>query len=161
MSGIRRLAACRRRVRDMDADMRADVDTDMGADTAADTSAGSDAGFTVLEMLTSFVVFAIAAASATAAIANSMKVSNSTDNRVTATGLAAAAIHQARADTTSLIADPDTTTTTGAYTVTREATVPEAAGIRCPAGETIAVTVTVTWRDGGNREVRVDTEIAC
>lgn len=120
-----------------------------------------DAGFTVLEMLISFVVFAIAAASATAAIANSIKVSNTTDNRVTATGLAAAAIDQARADTTSLISNPDTTTTTGAYTVTRDATVPEAGGIRCPAGSTIAVSITVTWRDGQSRLVRVDTDIAC
>lgn len=130
---------------------------------AARRSSGpnEDAGFTVLEMLISFVVFAIAAASATAAIANSIKISNTTDNRVTATGLAAAAIDQARADTTSLIADPDTTTTTDAYTVTRHATVPEAGGIRCPAGQTIAVTVTVTWRDSGSRLVRVDTDIAC
>jgi Tfp pilus assembly protein PilV len=118
-------------------------------------------GFALLEVLVSFVLFAIVSASATVAIANSIKVSNTTRNRVTATGLAEAALAQARANTTALMATPTTTSTSGAYTVARTATVPVVSGVRCPAGQTMPVTVTVTWLQTGNRSVRLDTVIAC
>jgi Tfp pilus assembly protein PilV len=120
-----------------------------------------DSGFAVLEVLVSFVLFAIVAASATVAIANSIKVSNTTNNRVTATGLAQSALTKARADTTTLEATPNSTTTMGAYTVSRTATVPVVAGVRCPAGSTMPLTVTVTWKQTGSRLVRLDTVIAC
>jgi prepilin-type N-terminal cleavage/methylation domain-containing protein len=120
-----------------------------------------DAGFALLEVLVAFVLFAIVAASATVAIANSISVSNTTRNRVTATGLAQAAIAKARADATTLMATPAETSTSGAYTVVRTVTVPVVNGVRCPAGEAMPVTVSVTWRQHGNRSVRVDTVIAC
>lgn len=120
-----------------------------------------DDGFALLEVLVSFVLFAIVSASATVAIANSITISNTTRNRVTATGLAQAAITKARADTASLMAAPTSTTTANGYTVTRTATVPVISGIRCPAGQTMPVTVTVTWPTNGIRSVRIDTVIAC
>jgi prepilin-type N-terminal cleavage/methylation domain-containing protein len=120
-----------------------------------------DSGFALLEVLVAAVLFAIVSASATVAIAKSISVSNTTRNRVTATGLAAAAVSRARADTASLIAAPNVTTTTSGYTVARTATIPVVNGIRCPAGQTIPLTVTVAWQQTGNRLVRIDTVIAC
>jgi Tfp pilus assembly protein PilV len=120
-----------------------------------------DDGFALLEVLVSFVLFAIVSASATVAIATSIKITNTTRNRVTASNLAQAAITKARADTASLMAAPTTTTTTNGYTVTRHATVPVISGIKCPAGQTMPITVTVSWPSNGTRSVRLDTVIAC
>lgn len=122
--------------------------------------AADDRGFAILELLVAFVVFAIVAASATVAIVNSMRVSNTTTNRVTATGLAEAAIDKARSDPPSLTSGT-TISTTGAYTVTRTVVVPVVGTLRCPAGQLIPLTVSVTWRQTGARLVRMDTDIAC
>jgi prepilin-type N-terminal cleavage/methylation domain-containing protein len=122
--------------------------------------AADDSGFAILELLVAFVVFAIVATFATVAIADSMRVSNTTTNRVTATGLAQAAIDKARADTLSLTSGT-TTSTSGAYTVTRTVTVPVTGGIRCAAGQLVPLTVSVTWRQTGARLVRIDTDLAC
>jgi type II secretion system protein I len=118
----------------------------------------NDAGFTLLETMVSFAIFAIVAAGATAAIATGITTSNTTRDRVTAASLAQAAIAKARADVTTLEASTATTTTTsGRYTIVRKIHVPTG----CPAGQTIPVTVTVTWANGGGRGVRMDTVIAC
>lgn len=121
----------------------------------------SDAGFTVLEILVSIVIFAIVASSATLAIVNGIKTTNSSNNRVTATSLAQAALTKARADMTSLMATPTATTTSGAYTIARSATIPVSNGVQCPVGQEMPITVTVTWKQGGTRSVRIDSAIAC
>lgn len=121
----------------------------------------SDAGFTVLELLVSAVIFAIVGSAATLAIVNGIKTSNASNNRVTATSLAQAALSKARADTTTLMATPTATTTSGAFTVARTATIPLVNGVQCPAGQKIPITVTVTWTQGGTRNVRLDSVIAC
>ena len=119
----------------------------------------NDAGFTLLEVMVSFLIFAIVAASATAAIVTGIKTSNTTRDRVTAASLAQAAIAKARADVTTLEASSATvTTTSGRYTIVRTIQMPPG----CPVGSQIPVTVKVTWANGGaGRGVRMDTVIAC
>ena len=121
-----------------------------------------DSGFTLLEVVVSFVLFAIIAASATAAIANSISTSSSTNNRVAATNLAQQTIAKDRADHATLKASPNTVTTSGRYKITQTATIPSSGGISCPVGYTIPLTVTVSWTDEhATRSVRMDTVIAC
>ena len=125
-------------------------------------AARNDGGFTVVEVVVSLVLFVIVAAAATSAIVNALATSNTTNNRVTATGLAQQALAQARADQAAVIATHDLTSVSGPYTVTRTALVPvNVNGEVCPAGDTISVTVVVTWINGGNRSVRLDTVMAC
>ena len=121
-----------------------------------------DDGFTLLEVVVSFVLFAIIAASATAAIANSITVSNTTNDRVAATNLAQKAIAKARADHATLESSPNTTSTTGNYIIAQTATIPTSGSTICPVGSTIPFTVTVSWKKGSaTRSVRMDTVIAC
>lgn len=128
-------------------------------------TASDDAGFTMMETVVSFVIFAVVATAASTAIANAISTSSDTRDRVTATNLAQAAIAQARANTTAVESTPNvaSTETVGnrTYTVTRKATVPLVSGRRCPAGQTMPVTVIVTSAGSNSRTVRVDTVIAC
>ena len=57
----------------------------------------NDAGFTVLEALVSFVLFAIMAGASISAILNAMSTSNTSQDRVTASNLAQQDLQQARA----------------------------------------------------------------
>ena len=124
--------------------------------------ATGDEGFTLLEVVVSFILFAIVAASATAAIANSISASNTTNNRVAATNLAQQAIAKARADHATLESSPNATTTSGNYTIAQTATIPTSGSTTCPVGSTIPFTVIVSWKDGSaTRSVRMDTVIAC
>ena len=57
----------------------------------------NDAGFTVLEALVSFVLFAVMAGASITAIVNATQSSNLSQNRVTAANLAQQDLQQARA----------------------------------------------------------------
>jgi len=122
----------------------------------------ADAGFTLLETIVSFIIFAFIAVSATAAIANSISTSSATKHRVAAANLAQQTIAKARADQTALKATPNTTTTDGAFTIAQTAVVPTSGATSCPVGSSIPVTVKVSWKDDSKvRSVRMDTVIAC
>lgn len=126
----------------------------------------ADGGFTLLEVVVSFVIFAIVSTAAVLAIANGMQTSGYTSDRIQAANVAQAALQQARANPSAVIATPTPTASTtsvgnNVYTVRRSATVPTAGGTSCPAGSAMPVTVVVTWSNGGGRQVRMDTVIAC
>lgn len=129
-----------------------------------------DAGFTLLEVVVSLVIFAIVAASATAAIINGVSSSNVTRNRVDAANIAQQDIQQLAAlPRTSVTAAPTSTTVTVGnepYTVTRQiGTLPS--GTPCPtvvATDTphkITVHVQVNWPNDNGRSVQMDTVLAC
>lgn len=122
----------------------------------------ADSGFTLLEVVVSFAIFAVVAAAAVLAIANATNLSGYTSDRVAAANVAQAALQQLRADPSAVVATPTpapTTTSVGgrSYVVSRSAAVPAS----CPAGSVIPVTVVVSWSDGTSRQVRMDTVIAC
>jgi prepilin-type N-terminal cleavage/methylation domain-containing protein len=130
-----------------------------------DATAHDDSGFTLLEVVVSFVLFSIVAGAATMAISNGIKTSNLTRDRVAAANVAQAAIAQARADKPAVIATPTPAPSTvqngnHSYTVSQAASVPSASGTTCPVGSVMPFTVKVSW-PGDTRTVRVDTVIAC
>ena len=129
-----------------------------------------DAGFTLLEVVVSFVLFAIVALSATAAIANSVKASSATTNRVTAANIAQQVLAQARADQTALRATLGTQSAavspnpsfTAVQTTSLGGSVAGTSATPCPVGDWINYTVTVSWKDHATgRSVRMDTVFAC
>jgi len=122
----------------------------------------TDGGFTLLEVVVSFTIFAIIASAAVVAIVNGIKVSDYTSDRVQAANVAQAVLQQAQANPSGVIATPTpapSITSVGgkSFVVARTASVP--AG--CPAGSSIPVTVVVSWTNGSSRQVRMDTVIAC
>lgn len=129
-----------------------------------------DAGFTLLEVVVSFVLFGIVALSATAAVANSIKTTSATTNRVTAANIAQQVLAQARADQTALRTTLGARTTVASpnpsFTAVQSTglggTVAASGATPCPVGDWINYTVTVSWLDHSTaRSVRMDTVFAC
>jgi len=132
-------------------------------------SAADDDGFSLLEVVVSFVLFAIVASAATAAVGNSIRTSDTTARRVEATQVAQQDIEKARAMKPAQISAtgyPITVTAgSGTFTVTR--TVSYSSGTSCPgtpvAGTQYYLNVTdvVTWPGNDGRTVRMDTVLSC
>lgn len=137
-----------------------------------EANAPDDAGFTVLECLVAFVLFAVLAGASTMAIVNANQTSNSSRDRVTAADLAQQDIQQARSLRDGVypqaVAAHTVTVGTKRYTVSRSVTA-------CPAttdsnnqaltwqpGQvtSMQVTTTVTWT-GSPARIQFATEIAC
>jgi prepilin-type N-terminal cleavage/methylation domain-containing protein len=131
-----------------------------------------DDGFTLLETLVSFVLFAIVATAATYALVTGVTTRKATSDRIDATSIAEQQTARVRTmPQAQLTATPTTTTraTVGSttYTVTRTVGyVP--AGTPCPAAgaapdstvHEIAVSVVVTV-PGSGRQVEMDSRLAC
>lgn len=129
----------------------------------------ADDGFSLLEVVVSFVLFMIVASAATAAVANGIRTSSSTTQRVQATQVAQQDIEKARSMKPSLVsaAGYPLTVVVGTRTFTVARTVSWSTGSGCPAtpaaGTVYYVNVTdiVTWTGNSGRSVRMDTVLAC
>jgi Tfp pilus assembly protein PilV len=133
-----------------------------------------DAGFTVLEALVSFVLFAIMAGASISAIVNATQSSNTSQDRVTAANLAEQDLQQARSQKAPnypvAVAAHTVTVGNKSFTVQRTisnpscpvSTDPNNPGIAWQPGQatSMQVTTTVTW-PGAQRSVVIATEIAC
>ena len=140
------------------------------------TAGTGDDGFTLTEVIVSFVIFAIVATAATVAVVNGTKSTQLTNSRVTAANVAQQALQQAQAmPRAALTAAPSTSPTVGTaqYTVNGFAVARTigylsgtASASSCPttidasAKHEITVHVVVTPAIGG-RSVSMDTVIAC
>jgi type II secretory pathway pseudopilin PulG len=134
----------------------------------------NDAGFTVLEALVSFVLFAIMAGASITAIVNAMSTSNTSQDRVAAANLAQQDLQQARAlqapNYPQAVAARTVTVSGQKFTVTRTlssttcpvSSDPNNPGIAWQPGDatSMQVTTTVTW-PGSTSSVAMSTEIAC
>jgi prepilin-type N-terminal cleavage/methylation domain-containing protein len=130
-----------------------------------------DRGFTLIEVMVSFVIFAIVASAATLAVVNGISTSKATSDRVGAANVAQQELEHARAmPRASLAAAPTATSTTtvgnNAFTTTR--TIAYApAGSACPttiatdAPHKITVNVVVSWPGSHGRTVQMGTVLAC
>ena len=133
------------------------------------TASDSDGGFSLLEVVVSFALFAIVAAAATAAVANSIRTSDSTAQRVEATQIAQQDIEKARALKPAQISVTGypLVVTAGARSFTVTRTINYSTGSSCPstrvAGSEYYLNVTdvVTWSGDTTRSVRMDTVLAC
>jgi prepilin-type N-terminal cleavage/methylation domain-containing protein len=136
------------------------------------SAASGDDGFTLTEVIVSFVIFAIVATAATVAVVGGTKSTQLTNNRVTAANVAQQSLQQAQAmPRASLTATGPASPTHGnaqysvsGFAVTR--TIGYVGGTSCPNGidasakHEITVHVVVTPATSG-RPVAMDTVIAC
>jgi type II secretory pathway pseudopilin PulG len=131
----------------------------------------SDDGFTLLEAIVSFTIFAVVATSAVAAVMTGINVSNRTAMRVTATHVLQQDLESVRAMSPSSISTSGYPTTVSvdqnSYTINRTLSYP-GGGTSCPSKRTagtlyyINVTDSATWLDNKTqRTMRLDTVIAC
>jgi type II secretory pathway pseudopilin PulG len=142
--------------------------------------APDDAGFTLIEAIVSFAIFAIVITAAVLAIVGGISASNNNRDRVTAANVAQQALARAQAlPAASLTATPTATitNTVGAepYTITRaidfRSATPGAAApataTACPAAlnpgtaSWIHIAVTVTWPGSHGHNVAMDTVRSC
>jgi Tfp pilus assembly protein PilV len=136
----------------------------------------NDAGFTVLEVLVAFVLFAVMAGASTTAILNANASSNTTQDRVTAADLAQQDLQQARSLRDGIYPTAPAATYPKSVKVGNQTfTVNRQLNSTCPAttdadnralawvpgqAASMQVTTTVTWT-GATVGVAVATEIAC
>jgi prepilin-type N-terminal cleavage/methylation domain-containing protein len=129
-----------------------------------------DAGFTLIEVVVSFVIFAIVAASATAAIVNGIGSSRVTKDRVAAANVAQQEIQRLEATapsdiplgTSSTPAPVGNETFTVARTITNSpASTPCSQTVSAGTAHTVNVHVEVSWPNSQGRSVQMDTVIAC
>ena len=125
-----------------------------------------DAGFTVLEVLVSFVLFAIVAAAATYGIVNALQTSHTGQERIDAANIAQSFIAQTQTDTSAI--QPETARQvatssigTDTFTVLRWITFSAAGATQCSPGQTFTVSVKVKLQSSGTFLARSDSVIAC
>lgn len=134
--------------------------------------AETDAGFSLLEVIVSFLIFAIVATCATYSVINGSRAEAQTRRAVVATNLAQQAVEQARVmDQSELIALDHTSTTTstdtGSYSLAWTVGFTHSGDTSCPTSlaagtvHTITVQVVVTPSNVGDRTVTMNTVIAC
>lgn len=126
--------------------------------------AGDDGGFTVVEVVVAFLLFAIVGTAAIAAVVNATKTSHMTQQRIQAADLAQQDIAQSVAayEAGTLPSSTTYTATSGSesFTVTRTVAFVGSA-TACSSGNAFTVHVQVTPKTGGGTGAKSDTEIAC
>jgi prepilin-type N-terminal cleavage/methylation domain-containing protein len=133
----------------------------------------NDAGFTVLEVLVAFVLFAVLAGASTTAIVNATAAANISRDRVNAANVAEQDIQQARSlrypNYPQPVAAHTVTVGNKKYTVTRAipspcpvSSDPNNPGLTWTPGQATSMQVitTVTW-PGSTTGVSIATEMAC
>ena len=125
-----------------------------------------DAGFSVLEVLVSFVLFAVVAAAATYGIVNALQTSHTGQERIDAANIAQSFIAQTQTDTSAV--QPETarqvaTSSLGSdtFTVLRWITFTTPGATQCSPGQTFTVSVKVKLQASGAFLARSDSVIAC
>lgn len=125
--------------------------------------AGTDAGFSLLEVLVSFVIFAVVAAVAGAAIVTSLQASHTTQQRVDAANIAQSFISSARSGAQTA-ANGTATFSPGVtnedFTVVRTISFLGSA-TACSPGASFTVNVVVSQKQSGQLLARSDSVIAC
>jgi type II secretion system protein I len=124
-----------------------------------------EGGFTLLEVIVSFVVFAIVAASATAAIVTALQASHGTQQRVDAAAVAQSFIAQAQTDPQSVTAESSKSYPANVknedFTVTRTITFSDGTSTHCASGLSFTVHVLVAQAQSGRFLARNDTVVTC
>lgn len=140
----------------------------------------NDGGFTMIEAIVSFGIFAVVIAAAVLAIVAGIKTSNGNRDRVVAANVAQQELARAQVmPTASLTAAPTATSTSTVgqepYTIVRKVDYAKVAGtaaatasaLACPTAVSTGtaywmhIAVTVTWPGANGRSVQMDTVRAC
>lgn len=137
---------------------------DLGRLTQRLRRGDTDGGFTVLEVVVSFVLFAVVSTAATTAVVNATKTSHGTQQRVQAAGLAQQDIAQSVAAYQTGTMPKNTTYTAAAgaesFAVTREVAFVGSA-TACTSGNAFSVHVEVRPRSSAGVLAQSDTVVAC
>lgn len=123
-----------------------------------------DAGFTVLEVVVSFVLFAFVAGAATTGVVSSLKASHESQQRVDAANVAQYYVDQARTDTTLPGRYPDRTytATVGGETFEVQRTMAfDGGATQCGSGVTYVVRVKVLQANSRQFLARSDARVSC
>jgi prepilin-type N-terminal cleavage/methylation domain-containing protein len=137
-------------------------------------AASTDEGFTLVEVLVSFTLFAIVGAAATTAIYRAINASHQTQQRVAAAQVAQQVIANAIALANTNQAAPEqgktfvsglggdgSTAAKEEFTVVRTITFDSQSADVCSPGTTFTVNVVVTQKQTGKFLARSDSKIAC
>lgn len=127
---------------------------------------GSDAGFSLLEVIVSFVIFAVVAGSATAAIVSALRASHSSQQRVDAAQVALQFVSDAQRNPGSMVPESSKTfPTVGVkneqFSVTRSIVFSNSGTTTCTSGMYFTVHVTVNQAQTGKFLARSDTVVTC
>lgn len=131
----------------------------------------SDDGFTLLEVMVSFVIFAAVMGGAMYGIVSALRASHGSQQRVAAANVAQSFIADAQSKAASTAVEVDKQTVAGSgnsagvsreeFLVHRWITFSPAGATQCSPGATFTVSVTVDQRQTGKFLARSDSVVAC
>jgi prepilin-type N-terminal cleavage/methylation domain-containing protein len=126
----------------------------------------ADAGFSLLEVVVSFVIFAVVAGAATGAIVSALRASHSSQQRVDAAQVAQGFVVQTQSSPATMV--PETNRTFSSigvknehFTVTRSIVFGNPNSTTCTSGSYFTVHVTVTQAQTGTFLARSDSVVTC
>jgi prepilin-type N-terminal cleavage/methylation domain-containing protein len=126
---------------------------------------GNDAGFSLLEVVVSFVIFAIVAGSATAAIVSALRASHGSQQRVDAAQVAQAFVAQTQASPGAVQPETNQPYTASVkneqFTVSRSIVFSNSGTTSCTSGMYFTVHVTVAQAQTGKFLARSDSVVTC